>query len=73
VAQDQYDATVHLGADEPIEAGDLLFFGVGPDDVTHVGLYVAPGQMVDPPHAGADVRVEPYGRWGDFAGVSMVQ
>jgi cell wall-associated NlpC family hydrolase len=58
VAQDQYDATTELGPGDPIEPGDLLFFGSGPNDVTHVGIYIGSGQMVDAPYTGADVRVE---------------
>jgi cell wall-associated NlpC family hydrolase len=70
VAQDQYDATVKLGPSDSIEPGDLLFFGSGPSDITHVGVYVGSGQMVDAPHTGADVRVEttptmPGAAWGD--------
>ena len=58
VAQDQYDATAKLGPGDPLEPGDLVFFGGGPTDVTHVGIYIGNGQMVDAPHTGADVRVE---------------
>jgi cell wall-associated NlpC family hydrolase len=58
VAQDQYDATAKLGTGDPLEPGDLVFFGGGPADVTHVGIYIGNGQMVDAPHTGADVRVE---------------
>jgi hypothetical protein len=29
-------------------------------DVTHVGIYVGNGQMVDAPHTGAEVRVESF-------------
>jgi cell wall-associated NlpC family hydrolase len=70
VAQDQYDATAKLGPGDPIEPGDLIFFGGGPSDVTHVGIYIGNGQMVDAPHTGADVRVEatpttPDATWGD--------
>ena len=72
VAQDQYDATIHLAAGDPLEPGDLLFFGGGPNDVSHVGLYVGDGQMVDAPHTGADVRVELYGGWNDLVGVTSV-
>jgi cell wall-associated NlpC family hydrolase len=64
VAQDQYDAGPLLAPGAPLQAGDLVFFGSGPDDVQHVGLYVATegGQdlMVDAPHTGAEVRVEPF-------------
>ena len=58
VAQDQYDATAKLGPGDPLQPGDLIFFGGGPTDVTHVGIYIGNGQMVDAPHTGADVRVE---------------
>jgi cell wall-associated NlpC family hydrolase len=70
VAQDQYDATAKLGPGDPLQPGDLIFFGGGPTDVTHVGIYIGNGQMVDAPHTGADVRVEPTpttpgAAWGD--------
>ena len=58
VAQDQYDATTKLGSGDPLEPGDLVFFGGSSTDVTHVGIYVGNGQMVDAPHTGADVRIE---------------
>jgi cell wall-associated NlpC family hydrolase len=69
VAQDQYDETAKLGPGDPPEPGDLLFFGGGPLDVTHVGIYIGNGQMVDAPHSGADVRIEatpttPGASWG---------
>jgi len=72
VAQDQYDQTTKLTLDDPLTPGDLLFFGGGPSDVTHVGIYVGNGQMVDAPHTGADVRVESYGRWTDLVGATAV-
>ncbi len=58
VAQDQFDAgpAVDGGTVRP---GDLMFFGDGPSGVDHVGLYAGDGLMVDAPHTGADVRVEP--------------
>ena len=69
VAQDQYDSTAKLGPSDPLEPGDLVFFGGGPTDVTHVGIYIGNGQMVDAPYTGADVRVEstpttPGAPWG---------
>jgi cell wall-associated NlpC family hydrolase len=64
VAQDQYDAGPQLPPGAALQPGDLVFFGQGPRDVTHVGLYVGTrgGQavMVDAPHTGAVVRVEPF-------------
>jgi hypothetical protein len=48
-------------AGEPLEAGDLVFFGPRPGDVTHVGMVVdGDGEMVDAPHTGAFVRVETF-------------
>lgn len=60
VAQDQYDAGPQLPPGTPFEAGDLVFFGGGPSDVTHVGLVISPGVMVDAPHTGADVREDTF-------------
>ncbi|MGI8685462.1 MAG: C40 family peptidase [Acidimicrobiales bacterium] len=51
------------------EPGDLVFFGSGTDHVTHVGLYLGDGQMIDAPHDDAVVRVEPY-RWGSYLGAT---
>jgi hypothetical protein len=69
VAQQQYDVGPLLAPSTPLEAGDLVFFGSGPTAVTHVGLVVTPGLMVDAPHSGADVREETFpptvgARWG---------
>jgi cell wall-associated NlpC family hydrolase len=62
VAQDQFDAGPALPPGAPLAPGDLVFFGGGPTEVTHVGMYVGTedGQavMVDAPHTGADVRVD---------------
>lgn len=60
VAQDQYDATTKLAPSDPLEPGDLVFFGHSVSDVSHVGIYVGDGEMVDAPHTGADVRVESF-------------
>ena len=73
VAQDQFDAGPELGTGAVLLPGDLVFFGNGPESVSHVGLYVGVSDgramMVDAPHRGADVRVEPFpttaaARWG---------
>lgn len=59
VAQDQYDAGPALLAGAPLLPGDLVFFGASPLAVDHVGIVVGGGDMVDAPHTGAFVRVEP--------------
>jgi cell wall-associated NlpC family hydrolase len=70
VAQDQFDAGPHLSVGAALQPGDLVFFGPSASDVTHVGMVVTPGVMVDAPHTGAFVRVEPFpttpgAAWGD--------
>lgn len=58
VAQDQYAAGPRLPAGAPLAAGDLVFFGAGPAAVSHVGLALGDGRMVDAPHTGALVRID---------------
>jgi cell wall-associated NlpC family hydrolase len=41
-----------------LRAGDLVFFG---RPVSHVGIYLGGGKMVDAPRSGARVRVESFG------------
>jgi len=48
------------------QPGDLLFFYPG---ITHVGLYLGNGLMVDAPHPGAYVRVEAFSGFGPIMGV----
>jgi cell wall-associated NlpC family hydrolase len=69
VAQAQYDAGPSVPAGQPLQPGDLVFFGTDPADVTHVGIVVSPGEMVDAPHTGAVVRIEPYS-WPDYLGAT---
>lgn len=68
VAQAQYDATTKIPPDQ-LQAGDLVFFGQNAQNISHVGIYIGNGKMVDAPHTGADVRVESY-QWGDFVGAT---
>jgi cell wall-associated NlpC family hydrolase len=69
-AEEQFDAGPRLPAGAPLEPGDLVFFGSSDRDVTHVGIVVRPGDMVDAPHEGADVRTETFptaigAAWGE--------
>ncbi|MBC9719381.1 bifunctional lytic transglycosylase/C40 family peptidase [Streptomyces sp. TRM66268-LWL] len=56
VAQAQYDHGPHLRRGTPPAAGDLLFFGSSPRNITHVGIYAGQGRMIDAPRPGAHVR-----------------
>lgn len=49
--------------------GDLVFFRAGPSGpISHVGMYVGNGQMIDAPHTGAPVRIESVWSFGNYAG-----
>jgi cell wall-associated NlpC family hydrolase len=66
VAQAQYDATATDTVPlDQLQAGDLVFFGTSTGAITHVGIVVSPGEMLDAPHTGADVRIESYA-WPDL-------
>jgi cell wall-associated NlpC family hydrolase len=66
VAQAQYDATAANAVSlAQLQPGDLVFFGASLTAITHVGIVVSPGEMVDAPHTGADVRIESYA-WPDL-------
>jgi cell wall-associated NlpC family hydrolase len=69
VAQQQYEAGPRLQPGEALQPGDLVFFGADTDHVTHVGIVVGPGEMVDAPHAGATVRRESF-NWPDYLGAT---
>lgn len=63
-AQEQYDAGPLLPAGTPLTPGDLVFFGQSAVTVAHVGIYIGVQGghtvMVDAPHPGAAVRVDPF-------------
>ncbi|MCK9903608.1 hypothetical protein CC117_25815 [Parafrankia colletiae] len=62
VAQDQFDAGSRLPPEVPLEIGDLVFYGTSDIDITHVGIYIGSGEMVNAPRRGAPVRTETYVR-----------
>ncbi len=68
-AQEQYDAGPPVPAGRPLQPGDLVFFGPDLAHVDHVGILVSATEMVDAPHTGAVVRVEPY-QWSDYLGAT---
>jgi cell wall-associated NlpC family hydrolase len=57
-AQTQYNAGPRLPPGQDPEPGDLVFYGTSPTHITHVGLIVAPGYMIDAPRTGARIRLE---------------
>lgn len=69
VAQGQFDAGPVVGDGAPVRPGDLVYFGTGASGVDHVGVYVGSGFMIDAPHSGAVVRLEP-ADWPGFVGAT---
>lgn len=61
-AQAQFEAGPRVPEEEPIRAGDLVFFGGGPKSVTHVGVAVGATRMIDAPQRGEVVKVGPIKR-----------
>ncbi len=59
VAQTQFTAGPALSPATPPLPGDLVFFGGSATDVSHVGLVIGGGLMIDAPHTGTVVRVDP--------------
>jgi peptidoglycan DL-endopeptidase CwlO len=57
----------HISRDN-LEPGDLIFFDA---DISHVGIYLGNGVMVDAPHSGAVVRVEAVW-WSQYVGAVRI-
>jgi cell wall-associated NlpC family hydrolase len=70
-AQAQFDAGPQVPAGQPLEPGDLIFYGSSAATIHHVGIYIGDGEMIHAPDVGQVVRISPY-RWAgdDFWGVT---
>jgi cell wall-associated NlpC family hydrolase len=64
---DQWNEGEHISRDQ-LEPGDLVFFF---SDISHVGMYVGNGLMVDAPTFGIPVHVEPI-YWSAFVGAVRI-
>ena len=62
----QWNSGMHVARND-LEPGDLVFFGA---DISHVGIYVGDGLMVDAPNTGSVVRVEPL--FSDYVGAVRI-
>jgi cell wall-associated NlpC family hydrolase len=69
VAQDQYDAGPPVPSNQPLEPGDLVFFGADQYHVEHVGIAINTNEMIDAPHTGAVVRIESV-HWSNYVGAT---
>jgi cell wall-associated NlpC family hydrolase len=64
---DQWNMGVHVSQAD-LQPGDLVFFYA---DISHVGLYIGNGLMVDAPDFGEVVQVQPID-WGVYAGAVRI-
>jgi cell wall-associated NlpC family hydrolase len=63
----QWSETSPISASQA-QAGDLVFF----NGLSHVGIYIGGGQMVDAPHTGSVVRIDSIGGFGSIDGFRRV-
>ena len=64
----QWNSGMHISRDQ-LQPGDLVFFFA---DLSHVGLYIGNGLMVDAPSAGQTVQVQPID-WAIYVGAVRIQ
>jgi peptidoglycan DL-endopeptidase CwlO len=64
---DQWNEGVHIPRSE-LEPGDLVFFF---PDISHVGMYVGHGLMIDAPTFGQPVQIQRI-YWSDFVGAVRI-
>ena len=62
-----WNSGVHV-ARADLEPGDLVFFFA---DISHVGIYIGDGMMIDAPDFGETVRVEPI-YWSAYVGAVRI-
>jgi cell wall-associated NlpC family hydrolase len=67
-SHEQYYAGPRLPAGAGLRPGDLVGFG-SPSNVSHIGIYIGSGLMIDAPHTGASIRIENY-HWDDYVGAT---
>jgi cell wall-associated NlpC family hydrolase len=63
----QYNSGVHVARND-LEPGDLIFFF---SNISHVGMYIGNGMMIDAPNFGEDVKVQPI-YWNEFVGAVRI-
>ncbi|WP_256790281.1 bifunctional lysozyme/C40 family peptidase [Frankia sp. AvcI1] len=60
-AQTQYEAGPVAPPGDPLQIGDLVFYGTA-TNIHHVAIYIGKGQMITAPGRGKVVKIAPY-RW----------
>jgi peptidoglycan DL-endopeptidase CwlO len=63
----QWNSGVHVSRND-LQPGDLVFFF---SNISHVGMYIGNGMMIDAPNSGEDVKVQPI-YWSAFVGAVRI-
>jgi cell wall-associated NlpC family hydrolase len=66
----QWNAGPHILDPSAVQPGDLVFYATdlsNPATIHHVGLYIGAGNMINAPHTGAVIRIQPAFR-ADYIG-----
>jgi len=63
----QFNSGVHVSRND-LEPGDLVFFF---PNISHVGMYIGNGMMINAPNFGEDVKVQPI-YWNEFVGAVRI-
>jgi cell wall-associated NlpC family hydrolase len=69
-AATQWSAGVHILDPGAVQPGDLVFYAndlSNPATIHHVGIYIGAGNMINAPHTGAVIRIQPAFR-ADYMG-----
>jgi peptidoglycan DL-endopeptidase CwlO len=64
---DQWNEGEHISRSQ-LQPGDLVFFFA---DISHVGMYIGNGLMIDAPSAGQDVQIQPI-FWSAYVGAVRI-
>jgi peptidoglycan DL-endopeptidase CwlO len=64
---DLWNSGMHVSRDQ-LQAGDLVFFFA---DISHVGIYIGNGLMLDAPQTGQNVQVQPV-FWDQYVGAVRI-
>ncbi|WP_043469240.1 bifunctional lytic transglycosylase/C40 family peptidase [Kitasatospora sp. MBT66] len=63
VTYDQVRAGTAVASVSQLAPGDLLFSVPGDSGPEHVGMYIGNNEVIDAPHTGAQVRIQPLSVW----------
>jgi cell wall-associated NlpC family hydrolase len=61
-SQEQVTVGTPVASLADAQPGDLVFFEPSASGPGHVGIYIGNGQMIDAPHTGTDVQIQPVGQ-----------